>query len=511
MDQKKIIIIGGGISGLSAGVYAQKNGYEATIIEMHDKPGGQLTAWDRSGYRFDYCLHWLVGTDHGVYYDIWNEIGAMDQRTEVINHPIFVKIQDEQHGEFYIYNDLDEWEAYLIQMAPEDESAIAKLCRMMRKSDQLDQFDDPPELRSFFDYFKSFVKMGSFFPILIRYGKSTAKELFDHVGLTNERVRYFLAKLYEGRDFSALGLIMMMGWAHAKNAGYLKGGSNRMTQRIAATYRGLGGKFLYNSAVKEIIVENDQAKGVTLRNGEHYFADYVISACDGHAVLYDMLKGNYLTKKLQDAYETWPLFTPLVMIGFGIDDEIASPAHNTNYYPTDTLHIGSTQTAGYSIMNRSMYDEAFAPAGKTTLLLQFESPWELWQDLEGDGYLKEKSAIRQKAIELLEQHYPNITEKIEIIDIATPKTTARYTGVWKGAYEGFMPSKNVMNGLPMELDGLKNFMMIGQWLFPGGGLPPSAQSGKWAIQKITHAEGKEFVVDRMPGKKHEQRDSLTTS
>jgi hypothetical protein len=35
--------------------------------------------------------------------------------------------------------------------------------------------------------------------------------------------------------------------------------------------------------------------------------------------------------------------------------------------------------------------------------------------------------------------------------------------------------------------------MYGQWLFPGGGLPPSAQSGKWAIQLIYKKEQKIFT------------------
>ncbi len=47
------------------------NGYDTEVIEMHTLPGGQCTAWDRKGYRFDYCLHWLVGTAEGPFNDIW--------------------------------------------------------------------------------------------------------------------------------------------------------------------------------------------------------------------------------------------------------------------------------------------------------------------------------------------------------------------------------------------------------------------------------------------------------
>lgn len=57
---KKVVIIGGGIAGLSAGIYSAMNGFDTEVIEMSAVAGGQCTAWDRKGYRFDYCLHWLV-------------------------------------------------------------------------------------------------------------------------------------------------------------------------------------------------------------------------------------------------------------------------------------------------------------------------------------------------------------------------------------------------------------------------------------------------------------------
>ena len=57
---RKIIIIGAGIAGLSAGIYARKNGYDATIYEMHYLPGGMCTAWKRKGFTADSCTSRLL-------------------------------------------------------------------------------------------------------------------------------------------------------------------------------------------------------------------------------------------------------------------------------------------------------------------------------------------------------------------------------------------------------------------------------------------------------------------
>jgi len=84
---------------------------------------------------------------------------------------------------------------------------------------------------------------------------------------------------------------------------------------------------------------------------------------------------------------------------------------------------------------------------------------------------------------------------IEVVDVATPLTDIRYTGVYRGSYEGFLPtSKTMTKTLRNKLKGLENFYMAGQWLFPGGGLPPSAQSGKWLFQEITKKDKKKFKV-----------------
>jgi phytoene dehydrogenase-like protein len=78
---KSIIIIGAGITGLSAGCYGQMNGYHTQIFEMHDKTGGVCTGWKRKGYTIDGCMHWLVGTNPANnFYHIWEELGVAEYR-----------------------------------------------------------------------------------------------------------------------------------------------------------------------------------------------------------------------------------------------------------------------------------------------------------------------------------------------------------------------------------------------------------------------------------------------
>jgi protoporphyrinogen oxidase len=80
-----IIVIGAGIAGLSAGCYAQMNGYKTQIFEMHDKPGDVCTSWQRKGFTIDGCLERLVGSAPGSpIYLCWQELG-MIQGQKIVN------------------------------------------------------------------------------------------------------------------------------------------------------------------------------------------------------------------------------------------------------------------------------------------------------------------------------------------------------------------------------------------------------------------------------------------
>lgn len=493
---KKVVIIGAGVAGLSAGIYAAMNGFETEIIEMNAVAGGQCTAWDRKGYRFDYCLHWLVGTSKGAFHQIWKETNVLNNETEIIDHEIHSKIIDKKGAEFIIYSSIDRWEKYLIELAPEDVLPIRKMCNDMRKSALLEPFVLAPELRSPFDYIKILPSMLPVFNVIRKFGRMTCNEYFEKLNFKSKRIKSVFTSLYGNRNFSALAFIFMLGWYNQKNAGYIKGGSYPLAQRMVQKFNSLGGKLTYNKKVEKVIVENNVAKGVSLSDGTTVYADYVIGASDGYTTIFKMLDAKYISKEIDFAYKNWELFTPIVQVSFGVNKFISSDSPNiVNISPG--MKIGKTILEnGFSIMNYS-FDSTMSPTGKTTIVLRYDSPWKLWEKMDAKTYKAEKIEIQMDATKFLEKQYPGISEFIEVIDVATPKTDVKYTGVKEGAYEGFMPSKeNMMKSLKMQLPHLQNFYMAGQWLFPGGGLPPSAQTGKWAVQLICKKEKQRFISDK---------------
>lgn len=132
-NTKSVIIIGAGMSGLSTAAYSQMNGYETTIFELHETPGGCCTSWQRKDFTFDWCLSWLKGTSHKDEMSlIWNELGCLDDvsiyHIKTFNTVIF---PDGQKVTFHA--DPDKLELSLIKQFPEDTKHIKEFCGYIRK------------------------------------------------------------------------------------------------------------------------------------------------------------------------------------------------------------------------------------------------------------------------------------------------------------------------------------------------------------------------------------------
>ena len=60
---KKVVILGGGSSGLSCGWELVNKGYEVLIIEKNDKWGGLCRTVEHNGFRFDLGMHRFISSD----------------------------------------------------------------------------------------------------------------------------------------------------------------------------------------------------------------------------------------------------------------------------------------------------------------------------------------------------------------------------------------------------------------------------------------------------------------
>jgi phytoene dehydrogenase-like protein len=287
---------------------------------------------------------------------------------------------------------------------------------------------------------------------------------------------------------------MLLALLADRQIGLLAEGCPGFVRPIEERYKALGGDVTYRATVGEITVENDRAVGVRLDDGTEHRADVVVSTADGYSTIFDMLDGRYVDKKIEERYRSWPLIRPYVMVSFGVTRGFPGDPHLSLIMLNEPITIGHQEIHGL-ILRIFNYSSNFAPPGKTVVQATFETEWDYWNDLQKDRprYDAEKQLVAEEVLSRLEAHYPGISPLVEVTDVATPYTTWRYTRNHKGAYEGWLPTpKNIMTFIPRMLPGLSNFYMAGQWVMPGGGVPPCLYSGRHVVQILCHRDGKRF-------------------
>lgn len=496
-ERKKVIIIGAGIAGLSTGAYLQMNGYDTEIFEMGHLPGGVCTAWKRGDYTFDSCIHWLVGSSPlDDFHQIWQELGVIAGR-RFIDFEELVRFEGHGHKTLVVYTDVDRFEKELLSHAPGDRAAISELTAAIRLFTRLKMpLDKPEELSSFWEKMMQTGRLLPYVPMLLRWRGKTLAEYAQR--FQNQFLREALANCFGDDRFSAIVLPMALSWMHKKSAGYPIGGSLPVSRAIEKRYEGLGGKIQYGCRVKGITVSGGAAAGIVLEDGTAHAADIVVSAADGYATIYKMLGGKYLNATIDQAYRAKELFPPLVQISIGVGDALHGVPHAFSMPLARPFIVDNKTRASRIGVNVYNFDPTLAADGKTVVTILVPSVYEFWENLRVNNphrYGVEKDRLAREVIGILDNRFPGFASWVETFDVATPATWARYTGNWQASFEGWLPTPRMLSTkFPKTLPGLNNFYMAGQWVQPGGGLPPAALSGRHVTQLICAQDKKPFTT-----------------
>jgi len=501
MNEKSIAIIGAGIAGLSAGCYGQMNGYRTQIFEMHDKPGGCCTSWEREGYKIDGAIHWLTGSAPGnPFYKLWEELGVLKGR-KIVDHDEYARIEGRGGQAFVVYSDVNRLEEHMLELAPEDKGIIEEFTNGIRTCINFPMpIEKARELYGPIDGIKIMLRMRPYLPFLRKWEKVTIADFAKRFKNPFLRQAFpHAVNLQNGPDFPMLGFLMTLAWMDQKEAGYPVGGSLAFARSLERRYLALGGKIHYEARVNRILVENDRAVGVELVDGSEHGSDSVISAADGRTTIFDMLDGRYVSKEIQGYYDTLPVSRPVIYVALGVRRAFDGLPHQTTGldFPLEvSLKIGERERERMCVQIYN-FDPTLAPAGKTFMRVYFATDYEYWKDLSWDAgqYEVEKEKIAENVITALDRRFPGLATQVEMWDVSTPLTFERYTGNWQGTFLSWrITTKTLRLRMGKTLPGLKNLYLAGQWLEPGGGVPTAALSGRDAIQLICNSERKPFAV-----------------
>ena len=464
---KKIIIIGGGVAGLVAGITAQKSGYETEIIEKNKRAGGNLCGWERNGYHIDNCLHWLTGTHpHTALYKLWRECGALEDG--IYQAPFFYRSTDGKE-EAVFHADTYRAEAEMCRLSPTDEETLHGFFDAVRVSmrRQIGRGSIKDSIKE-----KSYA---------VRYGKES---LFRFAARFHHPLLAAAFTDLIGGEFSTLALIYAYAAFASGNGALPKGGSMKMADDIADTYRALGGTLTLGVSAEELIPDRDRITAVRLSNGEIRTGDAFLLACDPAVSFARLLPNARMPRRLLKMYrnrERVPIYSSF-HAAFAVDAE-KLPFRGSTVVPVSPFDADG-RTLSRLFFREFSHEPSFAPKGKSLVQSMFfvhEAECKRWLSLSGDAsrYEEEKHALATTLMQRFCEAFPSLSSHTTLLDAWTPATYHRYFGAFYGAYLGFaMTEKALPLSASPRLPNYKNVLLATQWLSPPGGLPIAAANGK---------------------------------
>ncbi len=490
---KKVIVIGGGIAGLTAGIYALQSGYAVDIYEKNAMPGGECTGWSRQDYNIDNCIHWLTGCrPQDDLYKLWSNIGALDESVQLYREPYFYMI-DIDGKRLHLWSDLEQARREFLELAPEDEAELNRFFDSVRSAECV----RVPSEKSLADmslgeYMKFGMSMAAMGRVIKEYGKDTIADLAGR--FSSRYVREALSR-YLDRSYMAITLISSYAFYTSQTAAIPTGGSVGMVKRITERFVQLGGKLHTNMPAAKINIAKRKAISVSFEDGSAVQCDYVICAADPIVTFGKLLPEKYMDKKLRKMYNKPDKYrvTSAFNVAFGIvgDSSVTGEQLPTGscIFPCEPFTVG-TKTCDYLGVRMYDYDPTLFPADKRVIqcnILQDAEDHEHWSGIYSDKalYNAEKQRIVDDVLQRLYKQYPALAGRLTLLCSYSPMTFTRWCGAYKGSYMSFFETKGSKSLTAKNtVKGLSNVLLASQWLTTNGGLPTAVTMGKFAAQKL---------------------------
>ena len=496
MDDPRLVIIGAGVAGLSAGCYAARSGYRTTILEMHDLPGGLCTSWRRKGYLFDGSVAGLAGTSPEMpIYRLWQDLGVIDS-CPLYDTEDFGSVLSPDGRLVTVYTDVDRLEAEFLAAFPADAAAVREFCSAVRACRRIDiPFRTGDGTARALATLRSAPASLRALPALLKYGRVTLREftrkLTDPFCFTvfNNLVHF------GGPDVPLLTVLLPLAYADRHAAGIPLHGWLSFAQAIERRFVELGGEVRYRSPVVGLTTAHGHVTGVRLATDEVVTADRVLSAADGrftHGVLLGEPE-----REIDALYDSRHLSDQPVQVNLGVARDWTSggrhlpdPRPPERRRPAAVPAHGALQTLRSGRRAARQERAHRVPRVRVRLLAGArDGPAGL---RGGEASLRRPRDRRHRAASARLRRRRRGRRRLD------PTTRERYTGNWMGAMQARRPDagivKSLLQGGPRyDHPGLAGFYLAGQWVESWGGITTAAQSGRNAVRALCKKDGARFA------------------
>jgi phytoene dehydrogenase-like protein len=489
-----VIVIGGGLGGLSAAASLARAGARVAVLEQHTVPGGYAHCFRRGRFQFEASLHAVDGVAPGGWaHGPLRSLGLLERLRFTRLDPLYAAhLKDcvvTAHADFERYV-ADLCRAFPAQAAG-IRSLTADLRAIFRETRLLMQAGPRASL-----------ELAHAFPTLVRALNETLSDAFGRHSVTG-RAASALAGIWSwfGLPPARIGCAQYAipwGSYHDVGAFYPEGGSMAISRALESVITERGGTVMYRRRVTSIGLEGGRARFVRTARNEELSARAIVSNVSAVDTFVDLLPVSASPSRFLRRLTLAPTSMSSVHVYLGLDRDLPAEyglPHEVIVSELETPEdeynaalAGDFGRVNLCVTSYAAANPSCAPPGKAVINLMACAPWEhadIWGtrgDLTGyrdnERYLRIKDSVADVLIARAERLMPGLRAAIAVQEVATPLTNVRYTRNARGAIYGFAntPETSLL-GRPRAKTHIGGLWLASAWSAAGGGQSAAMISG----------------------------------
>ena len=272
--KSRVIVVGAGIGGLTAGALLAKKGYEVLILDQALVPGGCASTFKRKGFTFDVGATQVAGLEPGgIHHRIFSEL-EIDLPEATPCDPACAVYLPGETNPISVWRDPEKWQEERLRQFPGSEPFWNLLSTLFKASWRFQARDPVLPPRNWWDLLQLTTAVRPDTLVTVPYTLSTVGDALRFTGQgKNQRLRTFLdlqLKLYSQVNAEETALLYaataLSVSQEPQGLYHLEGSMQLLSDRLVESLERDGGKLLMRHTVEHIKVENNQVKAVVIRN-----------------------------------------------------------------------------------------------------------------------------------------------------------------------------------------------------------------------------------------------------